>query len=87
MKNGRYNVKIPRYNGKRLVFSRSVLNISVLVVWPAEGAKTILGPATRPRVGYRPEYFFSGSSIDKDSITVEKQAPGNGIRSDHFIGA
>ena len=61
-------------------FSCLVLNL----VFPPEGPKTILGPAQRPRVGYRPEYFFPGGSIYDNHIAVDKQAPRNYIRSQNF---
>ena len=60
-----------------------VLNL----VWPPGGRKTILGPAQRPRVGYRPDYFFPGGLIYKNHKAVEKQAARNYRRSHNFARA
>jgi hypothetical protein len=80
-KNGFFTIK-PGYFRKSSWFSL-VLNL----VWPPGGQKTIFGPAQRPRVGYRPEYFFPGGSIYDYHIAVEKQAPRNYIRSQNFARA
>ena len=37
--------------------------------------------------GFRPEYFFSGGSIDNNHIAVEKQASASDRRSHNFVGA
>ena len=46
-----------------------------------------MGPALRPGLGFRPEYFFSGGSIDNNHIAVEKQASASDRRSHNFVGA